>query len=147
MPAKRPPSLRSVLRALANQGLTTQQIQSAASRIAAMSVEEIEMQLFKRVPLNPEPRAEASSELVSLVAKLRTLSRRRTNAEVLRLIADELEDEGHIASAQNLLHVDRETVAQWLARALEVVSERNLRVCLEKLLQSYQSGTRLRRVK
>ena len=147
MPSKKPPNIQTAIPALGNKVLTAKEIQSMALRMAAMPNEEIEMQLFKRDVRTPEPIPEASSDLVAMVAKLRAASKRRTNAEILSLIADELEDEGRIKNARHLQYGGRETVAQWLSRVSEIVPEQEIRVCLESLLKAYSAGTRLRRVK
>lgn len=146
MPSKKLP-IKPALQALVNCGLTAKEIQSVASRIAAMSSEEIEMQLFNRAVRRPEPPAEASSDLVAMVARLRTASKRRTNAEVLSLLADELEEDGRIKDARHLQYGGRETVAQWLSRVGKIVPEDQIEETLERLLKAYSSGARIRRVK
>ena len=147
MSSKKRNSLQAVVRALGDQGLTAKQIQEVASRIGDLSLEEIEMLLFKRDRQPAEPKPEAKSELVALVAQLRTASRRRTNADVVALLADELEEAGLIDNAQHAQHVKGETVAQWLARVGKQIDERKLSECIETLLGAYKSGVRLRRIK
>ncbi|MGD9814682.1 MAG: hypothetical protein AB7Q23_03825 [Hyphomonadaceae bacterium] len=105
------------------------------------------MQLFNRAIRTPEPPTEASSDLVAKVAKLRTASKRRTNAEVLSVLADELEEDGRIRDARHLQYGGRETVAQWLSRVSKIVPEDQIEQTLERLLKAYGSGARIRRIK
>jgi hypothetical protein len=146
MPSRKPQTPQSAVRALADLGMNAQQIQMTASRIGAMSATEIEMILLRR-QRRPEPTPEASSDLVGLVAKVRVASKRRTNADVLTLIADEFEDQKLVQSGRHLGPTPRETVAQWLARMSTILPEDSIRGCLERLLDAYSSGARLRRVK